>query len=678
MVPHSCGQCSELAATALRYRQLVANLPNASVLTFDHDLRLQVAVGELLDRGGYVAETLPGRLLGDVFPASVMAGIEGAYRAALAGQDSDFDYSSPLDGRQYRMRVRPMLDADSVIVGGLAITEDVSDDRATQAQLEHLHRLSNVGGGWYDAGSGWTFDPELLHLIGVDSPEQVLTAMDLLVLPEDRTRARATYRGVLAAGGRRTVQYRLRHGKTGQLRHANGTCEAVVDPDGKLLRAVLTHTDITDAVTAREGAETARADAARARTALIRRVGDALVTGSRPLPEMLQRITDIAAATVGDGAVLRVLTPDRRAVEQDLIAHADPAAKARITDFHHTQAESFDPTAGPHGDVLTHGHMVSSIGNPNWRPDLQHRSGARQIPGDVEHVIFAPVRHDTILGYLQVFRSDPSTPYEAGDDDDVQVLADRVGAVLAEHRVRQVVEHQRAAGRAIEDRLAELTAEQRDLLDQLTGVEDRERMLLAEAIHDDPIQLIVAAVLRLDTLGAALPAEQGHEVDQLAGILETAVTGLRTLIGALTPPDLTGGLGDALRNVAEGIFVGTTATITVTGAPHVALSTSTKDTAYRILREGLVNARKHANARNITLHLEETHHHVIIRLVDDGVGAATLDAGTGHLGLATMRGRAANEGGHLDIHSEPDTGTTVVLTLPKQQPATTGPSLGTD
>jgi signal transduction histidine kinase len=69
---------------------------------------------------------------------------------------------------------------------------------------------------------------------------------------------------------------------------------------------------------------------------------------------------------------------------------------------------------------------------------------------------------------------------------------------------------------------------------------------------------------------------------------------------------------------------------------------------------------------------------VIIRLVDDGVGAATLDAGTGHLGLATMRGRAANEGGHLEIHSEPGTGTTVVLTLPKQQPAATtatgGPS----
>ena len=110
-----------------------------------------------------------------------------------------------------------------------------------------------------------------------------------------------------------------------------------------------------------------------------------------------------------------------------------------------------------------------------------------------------------MLGYLHVFRSDPAAPYEPGDDDVVQVLADRVGAAIAEHRVRQQVEHQRAAGRAIEDRLAELTMEQRELLDQLTDVEQRERMLLAEAIHDDPIQRIVAAVLRMDILrcGAA-------------------------------------------------------------------------------------------------------------------------------------------------------------------------------
>jgi signal transduction histidine kinase len=42
-----------------------------------------------------------------------------------------------------------------------------------------------------------------------------------------------------------------------------------------------------------------------------------------------------------------------------------------------------------------------------------------------------------------------------------------------------------------------------------------------------------------------------------------------------------------------------------------------------------------------------------------------LEAGSGHLGLATVRGRAANEGGHVTITSAPGTGTSVVLTLPK-------------
>lgn len=221
--------------------------------------------------------------------------------------------------------------------------------------------------------------------------------------------------------------------------------------------------------------------------------------------------------------------------------------------------------------------------------------------------------------------------------------------------------------------MAELTGEQQELLDQLSDVEQRERTLLAEALHDDPIQLIVAAVMRMDNLQTALPAEQGHQLDQLADMLETAVTRLRTLIFALTPPDLTDGLGAALRDTAEGIFVGTTATISLVGAPHVTLGSSITDTAYRIMREALVNARKHSQAQHITLTLDEDTANVIIRLTDDGVGATTLDAGSGHLGLATMRGRAANAGGHLDIHGEPGTGTTVVLTA--QTPRTGRPGM---
>jgi signal transduction histidine kinase/PAS domain-containing protein len=659
------GGFAQVRASEFRYRQIVANLPNMSVLSFDRDLRLQVAVGEVLDRGGYDPDAMRGRRLVDVLPVSAMALLQGHYRAALDGHESDFEYCSPITGRQYRMRVRPVLDDRGEVVGGLALTEDITEDKARQAQLEHLHQLSNVGGGWYDAATGWRFDAELRHLLGVDTEEEVVTAMDRLVVTDDRADARATIRGVLACGGRCTVQYRLRHGKSGQLRHAQATCQAVVDKDGKLMRAVLTHVDITDAVNAQESVRTAQAAAAQARTALLRQVSDTLVGKPLSLDKTLQRITDLAAAAAGDGAELRVLTPDGQSIEWDLVSHADDAVRGRIVGFLGTEAAGFAPAAGLHEQVLAHGRLLTSIGNTDWRTELEQLTG-RKVWTGVEHFVLAPVRHEgRVLGFLNVFRSDPDVPYEPGDDDLVQILADRVGAAIAESRTRQEIAQQRAAGLAIGERLTELTRDQQDLLDYLTEVEQRERTLLAEAIHDEPMQLIIATIMQMDILSGEVSADHGQHLAELVDTLESSVEKLRTLMVALTPPDLTEGLGVALLNLANGIFAGTTTTINRIGPRHVGLTPATKTVAYRILREALVNARKHAQARNITVSLDETDDTVTARLIDDGVGSDSLNAGPGHLGITTMRVRAAHEGATLEIHSAPGQGTTVALTLPK-------------
>jgi signal transduction histidine kinase len=56
-------------------------------------------------------------------------------------------------------------------------------------------------------------------------------------------------------------------------------------------------------------------------------------------------------------------------------------------------------------------------------------------------------------------------------------------------------------------------------------------------------------------------------------------------------------------------------------------------------------------------------------LSDDGVGADSFDAGPGHLGMMTMRARAAAEGGVLSVQSTPGHGTTLTLTLTADAPA---------
>jgi len=645
------------AESESQYRQLVSNLPGMSVVLFDHDLRVLKVGGEVLDRSNYDVGAMPGQLLTDVLPATVLALLEEPYRAATDGQEADFDYQSPVDGRQYHIRLRPIAATDGTIIGALSLNEDVTVDRARQTLLKQVRQLSNVGSVSYDRVGGWVADDELITLLGIEPDDDVLRALDAFVLDEDRAPTRSAYRAVLASGGETTVQYRLIHGKTGRLRHVSGTMRATVDADRNLLRAIATHVDVTDVV----DAHSARVKVADARTLLLRSVSDALGKAPRSVREVMQSIVDVATAALGDGTVLRVFTADGGAVDTDLVSHRDKSAERANLCLRDSARWEIPDIVDASGEA---GELWSSIRNINWRRDFQRRLG-HPVEDHVQHFISAAVRHDgIILGYLRVYRAAPDQPYQIGDDDLVQVLADRIGYVIAEGRVRVLLERQRTEHRAIADRLQELTTEQRELLEQLGGVAERERTLLAEAIHDGPMQLVVSVMMRLDSSSIDHEPIDEAEMEGLIVTLETSIQRLRTLITALTPPDLSKGLGMALRELAEGIFLGTTTQITVLGEAHVNLTPLGKGNAHRILREAMVNARKHARAGHVVLELTECDNTVIARLSDDGAGATSLDAGPGHLGMVTMRARAEADGGRLDVTSVPGAGTTVVLTLP--------------
>ena len=656
---------SAWSATETHFRQLVSSEPGRNVVMFDRDLRLLKAGGEVQPQGQYNIELLTGKLLSDVVPPAMLTLMECRFRDALAGHEADFDYDSPIDGRQYRVRLRPIIDDHGAITSGLAVSEDVTAERVRQTQLEQMQQLSNVGTISFDTVRGWRADGELMALLGVDTSDEAQHAIDTLVLPEDQGPTRSAYRVVLATGGQTTVQYRMIHGKTGQLRHILGSIKAVVAADGLLLRALATHADVTEVVQA----QAAKVTAARGRTMLLRSVSDAFTQAPGSVRSMMQSILDITTAVLGDSTVLRVLTSDASGVEVDMVSDSNVQAKQRMANGLCESARTFvaDPATldatGPAGTLLSTLHDQLS------HTDFERRL---DVPVDqpIHHFISAAVRHDGIvLGYLHVYRTDLTKPYEDGDDHLVQVLADRIGSAIAESRVRELLERQRAERSATATRLRELMVEQRDLLEQLSGVEERERILLAEALHDGPMQLVVAVMMRLENLGMIGGPTVQDGLDLSIETLETSISDLRTLIIALTPPDLSRGLGVALRQLAEGIFMGTATEITVLGQAHVNLTALSKGNAHRILREALVNARKHAQARHVVLELTEQDSFVVARLTDNGVGAVSLDAGPGHLGVATMRARADAEGARLDITSTPGSGTVVVLTLPTAVPA---------
>jgi len=93
-----------------------------------------------------------------------------------------------------------------------------------------------------------------------------------------------------------------------------------------------------------------------------------------------------------------------------------------------------------------------------------------------------------------------------------------------------------------------------------------------------------------------------------------------------------------------------------------------RDEIYRVAREAMRNAFRHAQARKIEAEITYSDSQFLLHVRDDGsgIGAEVLDHGarTGHWGLPGMRERAKSLGGRLEIWSEHGAGTEISLTIP--------------
>ena len=647
--------------TTAQLSAAIDELKGVAALMWDTDLRLVMAAGDSLRRAGYDAAALIGKRADEVLSRRAWTRLGPYYAGTLRGESpGPVDYLSGDSQIEYQMRFRPLLDVDGItVVGGMAIIQEVTEQRAEQNLLEQIQRLGHVGSYTFDRIRGWRADDELLALLGADSVDGIDGAFEQLVVAEDRCAVRQAIDEVVGAGGRATVRYRIVHGDSGDVRHMVGAFMGVLDADGGLLRMITAHVDVTSAVAAAKS----RVSASRARAVLLRRVSDKLAASTGPTDEQIRSIIDVAVAVVGDGALVQVFDHTGTA-EVDLVSVTAEPHDARIT------ADLIEPLRTPPRAARSR-HVTSlwsSEKTPNWRQELAAATG-RAVPAALPHVISAPIRHTgRNLGVLRVFRLDPANTFQRDDAELTQMIADRVGAVVGEDRVRQELRRQHRQGELLAAQLERLTAEQRELLDQLSNVEERERALLAEAIHDEPLQMVLAVIMQLDMFAINDSTSQSQRLEPMLATLESAVAQLRTLIIALTPPDLADGLGGALRRLAEGIFVGQPTRIVVTGLAHVSLTPLRKVNAYNILREAMVNVRKHARASTVRVSLEESDGVVTAVVADDGVGSDEMHPGASHLGIATMRARAVAEGGELLVESAAGRGTRVVLTLPITPP----------
>lgn len=202
---------------------------------------------------------------------------------------------------------------------------------------------------------------------------------------------------------------------------------------------------------------------------------------------------------------------------------------------------------------------------------------------------------------------------------------------------------------------------------RLLTVQEDERRTLSRELHDDIGQAITA--IKLGAMAIQHDDDPARRDEILAEIIATTdqtVTKLRNLSLLLRPPQLdTLGLETALRWQADKLFR--------QGQPQLELALAplprrpdpeVEQACFRIAQEALTNVLRHAAATRVTLTLaiDEDERTLRLAIADDGRGFN--GDGVHGLGLVTMRERAQQLGGTLEIESCPGGGTCVRATLP--------------
>ncbi len=211
---------------------------------------------------------------------------------------------------------------------------------------------------------------------------------------------------------------------------------------------------------------------------------------------------------------------------------------------------------------------------------------------------------------------------------------------------------------------------------RLIEYREKERLHIAQELHDGPIQDLLATIYGVNEVRMALQAgetgEMAQRLEELQASLQAQVQSLRSFTRELRPPAvLAFGLEKAMRSYCES-FTGQYPDLFL----HLdlmpdgeMLSEELRMALFRIFQELLKNVVRHANTNEAHVHFRIEGGLAILEVHDHGDGFdVPVDwlpiLRAGHFGLVGVRERALAVGGLVDVESSPGAGTRIKAVVP--------------
>jgi len=220
-----------------------------------------------------------------------------------------------------------------------------------------------------------------------------------------------------------------------------------------------------------------------------------------------------------------------------------------------------------------------------------------------------------------------------------------------------------AAGIALEN--GRLNVELKARMEELRGSRwrvieagQKERQRLERNLHDGAQQRLIALSLELGRLEERVGGdrEASRRLDQARREIATSLEELRDVARGIHPAVVTGhGLAVALEELVAKATVLVRLNVKLEGRLPEGLEVA----AFYLVSESLANVGKHAEATSATVDIACANGQVVVEVVDDGIGGADTELGSGLRGLAdrveALEGRLriwSPEGGGTRLRAE--------------------------
>ena len=187
-----------------------------------------------------------------------------------------------------------------------------------------------------------------------------------------------------------------------------------------------------------------------------------------------------------------------------------------------------------------------------------------------------------------------------------------------------------------------------------------ERARVARDIHDGLAQYLFAISTQVSML------ESGAPLDEVLPRLKRAATSAqqeaRFAVLALSSAGGSARFDSALRRYVDVLTADGELDVDVDVDPQVRLAPDEQIEVFRIVQEGLGNARRHAAARHVSVSITQRTGRRVVLVADDGVGFAEAEVPAGQ-GIANMRLRAEAIEGELTLRTGVGHGTAIEVVL---------------